>query len=83
MVYATADTASILLANYVAPQKRLCVAANAIKALWYAPLQAELAKRGRFMAKFHREAMAPKSKGFGGVFNGVTIDLNGLGKGHF
>jgi hypothetical protein len=61
------------------PKGKGCAAADAVKYLWYSPLQAELARRGRFMAAFYRDVLEPATKGSGGPFNGVAIDLSGLG----
>ena len=58
---------------------RLCDAGEALQATGCEPLQAEVARRGRFMARFHRDTLTPALAAPDSPFNGVSIDLNGLG----
>jgi hypothetical protein len=54
-------------------------AAEAVEALKYAPLQEEVRRRGRFLAKFHRDVLSTAAAPPDGVFGGVSVDLNGIG----
>ena len=54
-------------------------AGEALQATGYQPLQAEVARRGRFMAGFRRDVLSPACANPDGPFQGVSIDLNGVG----
>jgi hypothetical protein len=54
-------------------------AGDALQMTRSAPLQAEVARRGRFMASFHRDVLAPLLAAPDSPFGNVRIDLNGLG----
>ena len=56
-----------------------CRAGEALQATGYQPLQEEVARRGRFMAGFHRDILAPACAAPDDPFQGVSVDLNGIG----
>ena len=54
-------------------------AGEALQLLGYAPLQTEVAKRGRFLAHLHANVLQPCFNKQDNPFGQVTFDLSGLG----